>query len=187
MFRLGSSGSPGDDLLAGQDPVAARCCARRCRGSCGRATAIEMPLSAFSLAVLPSISAPPTALPSASNAPDSTEMPEPPLWLAMLFRDDHVDAVAELDAGLQRVRDVVVLDDQAVRARGVDARRVVAQVAVLDRAVVGVREDDAAVRLLVGQDAVDLDPVRVLHDDAGVAVPDEHAAADDRSRAIPGG
>ena len=40
-------------------------------------------------------------------------------------------------------------------------------------------QHDAAVRLLVRQDAVDLDPVRVLHDHAGVAVPDEDAAAHD--------
>ena len=151
------------------------------------ATATEMPLSAFWFAVLPSMSAPPTATPSASNAPPSSEMPEPPVRLAMLFVTDHADAVAELDPGLERVGGVVAVDDQTVRVRGVDARRVVAEVAVLDRAAARVRDDDAAVGLPVREDAVDLDPVRVLHDHARVAVPDEDAAEHACCRASPGG
>ena len=49
-------------------------------------SATVMPSWPFSLAVLPSTRAAPTGLPSSSNVPVSSEMPEPPVLLATLSR-----------------------------------------------------------------------------------------------------
>ena len=48
-------------------------------------SATAMPFSGFSLAVLPSIRAPPTGRPLVSKIPLSIEMPAPPVRLATLF------------------------------------------------------------------------------------------------------
>ena len=99
--------------------------------------------------------------------------------LAVLSHDLDVDAVADLETGRQRVGGVVVLDDEVVRVRRLDAGRVEAQVAVADHGVVGVVEHDAAVRLLVGDDVDHLVAVGVEDDHAGVAVAVHHVVFDE--------
>ena len=53
---------------------------------CPPPSATAMPAPSFSLAVLPSTMPVPTGRPSASNAVPSTEMPVPPVRLAVLLR-----------------------------------------------------------------------------------------------------